>query len=635
MLMEPSQLIAARLNTLYTLLGEAAAIDGLAALDLAAERTLLDQLRAEQERPLRVAVIGEFSTGKSTFINAILRQDLLPARFVPTTRQVMRIRHSSGPPTVSLRGDGGTSGTDSGQSSDTSLSRPLSRETVRELADSGGSLELAVSIPAPWSELDIYDTPGVNDATSMAESVIFDLMDEVDVVVMMLRAQQPLTASETDFIAHLVRRKDLDKFFFDVNFCDTQPAEQAAALRAHVADTLGELRNWPIKSLSERVFLCSARQTLDAALGRGEAGDGGHLNEHANLLTAVHAWAKARRESLLADTADGLLRTVAESAAAKLDAAMSLADDQDVEKGRAIIAIHQAVTDFRVAIREDELALRQRISERKAVLLRDVATAFAEIEQGLQAWIETANLNDLAGDAPAKRLRMAMTERLPPLLASFRDDLGESFADLDRRIAPLVARTSDQLQGLRQGLDLGPVLAGTSLVTAGYLVVSAALPWVLGASGALAVTAGLASLIPGVGATMGALLGAGVGAAATSVPRMLAGIASGAAVGYRWLRDQTRDWQEQRTKAAYGAQLATLVASLRQEVSQRLDAAIDPSRVIEGALAARFPEALLLEERRLQAEQLDRDRLRDARQRLADLRARFIEAATPLRTQHD
>lgn len=635
MLMEPTRLIAARLNTLYTLLGEAAAIDGLAALDLAAERALLDQLHAEQERPLRVAVIGEFSTGKSTFINAILRQDLLPARFVPTTRQVMRIRHSSGPPTVSLRGDGGTGGTAGGQSSDTSLSRPLSRETVRELADSGGSLELAVSIPAPWSELDIYDTPGVNDATSMAESVIFDLMDEVDVVVMMLRAQQPLTASETDFIAHLVRRKDLDKFFFDVNFCDTQPAEQAAALRAHVADTLGELRNWPIKSLSERVFLCSARQILDAALGQGGAGDGGHLNEHANLLTAVHAWAKARRESLLADTADGLLRTVAESAAAKLDAAMSLADDQDAEKGRAIIAIHQTVTDFRVAVREDELALRQRISERKAVLLSDVATAFAEIEQGLQAWIETANLNDLAGDAPAKRLRMAMTERLPPLLASFRDDLGESFADLDRRIAPLVARTSDQLQGLRQGLDLGPVLAGTSLATAGYLVVSAALPWVLGASGALAVTAGLASLIPGVGATMGALLGAGVGAAATSVPRMLAGIASGAASGYRWLRDQTRDWQEQRTKAAYGAQLAALIASLRQEVSQRLDAAIDPARIIEGALAAPFPEALLLEERRLQAEQLDRDRLRGARQRLADLRARFIEAAAPLRTQHD
>ncbi len=470
MLMESSRRIAARLNTLYTLLEEAA-IDGLADLDLAAERDLLDRLHAEQERPLRVAVIGEFSTGKSTFINAILRQDLLPARFIPTTRQVMRIRHGDGPPRVSLLGDECASGTDSGQDKDTPISRPLSREAVRELAETREPLELLLSIPAPWSELGIYDTPGVNDAMSMAESVIFDLMDQVDVVVMMLRAQQPLTASETTFIAHLVRRKDLDKFFFDVNFCDTQPPEHAEMLRAHVADTLGELRNWPIKSLSERVFLCSARHILDSALGQGEAGDGPHLNEHADLLTAVHAWAKARREALLADTADGLLRTVAESAAGKLDAAMSLADDQDAAKGRAIMAINQAVTDFRVTIREDELALRQRISERKAVLLADVATAFAEIEQELQAWIETTNLDDLAGDAPAKRLRMAMTERLPPLLASFRDDLGESFADLDRRISPIVALTSDQLRGVRRGLDLGPVLAGTSLAAAGYLVV--------------------------------------------------------------------------------------------------------------------------------------------------------------------
>ena len=635
MLMEPTELIAARLKALYTLLDEAAAIDGLAPLDFAAERILLDQLRAEQERPLRVAVIGEFSTGKSTFINAVLGQDLLPARFLPTTRQVMRLRHSDGPHQVSVIADGDMTGTGSCKDSETPVSRPLSRETVRELADSGSPLELTLPIPAPWSDFIIYDTPGVNDATSMAESVIFDLMDRVDVVVMMLRAQQPLSASEADFIAHLVRRKDLDKFFFGVNFCDTQPPEQAASLRAHVADTLGELRNWPIKSLSERVFLCSARQTLESALGQGEAGDSGHPNEQAALVAAMHAWATARRQALLADTADGLMRTVAESAAGKLDVAITVASDRDAEQGQAIIAITQAVTDFRVAIREDELTLRQRIGQRKATLLADVATAFAEIEQRLQTWIETANLDDLAGDAPAKRLRMAMAERLPPLLVGFRDDLDEAFADLDERIAPLVARTSGQIQGLRQGLDLGPLLAGTSLATAGYLVVSAALPWVLGASGALVLTAGLASLIPGVGATMGALLGAGVGAAATSVPRLLSGIASGAASGYRWLRDQTRDWQEQRTRAAYAAQFAALVDRLRREVITRLDAAVDPARIIDGALATRFPEALLLEERRLQTAQLDRDRLRDARQRLADLRARFIETVAPLGTTHD
>jgi hypothetical protein len=53
-----------------------------------------------------------------------------------------------------------------------------------------------------------------------------------------------------------------------------------------------------------------------------------------------------------------LLRTVAESVAGKLDAAMSIADDQDAAKGWAIMAINQTVTDFRATIREDEPALR-------------------------------------------------------------------------------------------------------------------------------------------------------------------------------------------------------------------------------------------------------------------------------------
>lgn len=542
--MERADPIAAHLKTLYTLLDEAAAIDDLAPLELAAERSLLDQLRAERERPLRVAVIGELSTGKSTFINAILGQDLLPARFLPTTRQVMRVRHHEGAPLVNVLADvGADTGPDHPPTHDSEpvpdrgagRTRPLSPAAVRELADTGQPMDIAVAIPAPWSDLVIYDTPGVNDATSMAESVIFDLMDQVDVVVMLLRAQQALTASEAEFLAQLVRYKDLDKFFFNINFSDSQTPEQAATLRDHVATTLGKLRNWPIRSLRERICLCSARRTLDAALGVAHGDGAAHLNEHGALLAAVHAFATSRRQVLLGEAADGLLRSVAESVAGKLTAAIDAADDEDGRQGQAIVAITGAVSEFRVAIRADELALRQRLTERKATLLADVADAFAGIERELSDWVGTTSLEELAQDGAAKRLRVAVEERLTPLLSTFRDDLGHAFADLDQRIAPVVARTSDRIQGLQKGFDLGPLLAGTSLATAGYLVISAAVPWVLGATGALAVTAGLASLIPGVGATIGALAGAGIGAAATSLPRLLAGLVSasmGAIAGY-------------------------------------------------------------------------------------------------------
>ncbi len=654
--MESAQRMGICLQKLSDLLDEAANTDGLTPLNLPAERALLEQLREQEHRPLRVAIIGEFNTGKSTFINAILGQDLLPARFLPTTRQLMCICHGEGLGHVSVAVSTDLAETHSADNADNAFtvpapeatpteanaslfkaapSRALSQQAILDLAKTGQPLEIRLPIPAPWSDFHIYDTPGVNDATTMAESVIFDLMDQVDVVIMMLRAQQALTASESDFLGHLVRYKDLGKFFININFCDSKSASEATSVRAYVVKTLGELRNWPTQALSERIFLCSALESLDAAFGKADPATSDHPNEHALLLKAVHDYASARKMALLQEAADSLLRSVAESAANKLSAALEVVDDEDASHGQALMEINQAITEFRVAIREEELALQGRINDRKTVLLRDVDSAFDEIARDLQDWVATAPREVLAGDGPGKRLRMAVEERLTRLLDDFREDLSGAFKDLDQRILPMAQRAGARIDGVRQGFDLGPLLAGTSLATAGYLVVSAALPWVLGATGVFAVTAGLASLIPGVGVTVGALVGAGVGAAASNAPQMLRGAAGGVASGYGWLRDLIRDWQEQQSRSDNAQQLATLLDRLRPDVKKRLDLAIDPGLIIDGALNARFPEALMLEVRRLLATRLERDQLRTARQRIETLRAEFIAAIPPARTLRD
>jgi len=641
---EPNQRIDSSLKTLSSLLDEAANVDGLTPLNLAAERALLEQFREQQHRPLRIAIIGEFSTGKSTFINAILGQDLLPARFLPTTRQLMRIAHCEGPGQVSVAESADLAETYSVEDEDDALtvppreaapSRTLSQQAILDLARTHQPLEITLPMSAPWTDFQIYDTPGVNDATSMAESVIFDLMGQVDVVIMMLRAQQALTASESDFLGHLVRHKDLDKFFFNINFCDSKTASECASVRGYVVEALGALRNWPTLVLSERIFLCSARQSLDAALGNTDPAVSGHPNEHVILLTAVHENASARKQALLQEAADSLLRTVAESAANKLSAALEVVDDEDASQGQALIEINQAITDFRVAIREEELALERRISHRKTVLLRDVDSAFDAIARDMQDWVATAPLDLLANEGPGKRLRMAVEERLTRLLDDFRDDLSGAFEDLDQRIVPMAERASARIDGVRQGFDLGPLVAGTSLATAGYLVVSAALPWVLGVAGVFAVTAGLASLIPGVGVTVGSLVGAGVGAVASNAPQMLRGAAGSVASGYGWIRDRIRNWQDQQSRAGYAQQLAALLDGLRSEIKTRIDQSIDPAQIIDGALNARFPEALTMEERRLLAARLERDQLRAARQRIDALRAGFIAAIPSARTPHD
>ena len=64
---------------LHELRGGARALDRL---DLVGA---VEALAVERERPLRVAVVGEFNAGKSTFLNALLGEDVAPTGVLPTT----------------------------------------------------------------------------------------------------------------------------------------------------------------------------------------------------------------------------------------------------------------------------------------------------------------------------------------------------------------------------------------------------------------------------------------------------------------------------------------------------------------------------------------------------------------------
>ena len=50
--------------------------------------------KLDEER-LSVVVLGEFNHGKSTFLNALLGEDLLPVGATPTTGTLCQIRHGS------------------------------------------------------------------------------------------------------------------------------------------------------------------------------------------------------------------------------------------------------------------------------------------------------------------------------------------------------------------------------------------------------------------------------------------------------------------------------------------------------------------------------------------------------------
>ena len=55
----------------------------------------LASLAAERSRPVRVAIVGEFNAGKSTFINALIGADVAPTGVLPTTATLHHLRYAT------------------------------------------------------------------------------------------------------------------------------------------------------------------------------------------------------------------------------------------------------------------------------------------------------------------------------------------------------------------------------------------------------------------------------------------------------------------------------------------------------------------------------------------------------------
>ena len=78
-------------NPLYALIDKAHyALSQIAPLDSRATHTLQSLTQSIQE-PMKVAIIGQFSSGKSTFLNALLGKNILPSGITPITAKICHI----------------------------------------------------------------------------------------------------------------------------------------------------------------------------------------------------------------------------------------------------------------------------------------------------------------------------------------------------------------------------------------------------------------------------------------------------------------------------------------------------------------------------------------------------------------
>jgi GTP-binding protein EngB required for normal cell division len=182
--------------------------------DLEAVAAVAD-LSAERSRPVRLAVVGEFNAGKSTFINALIGADVAPTGVLPTTATLHHLRWAPDryarilfalghepPERIVALGDlrATLKALDAPEPRDAPPVRPAVDGPSHSRPPSSGAPTLRrveLLMPLPFLvRVEILDTPGFNAPDAQHTLLARSAFEEADVAIWLLDATQPMKQSE-------------------------------------------------------------------------------------------------------------------------------------------------------------------------------------------------------------------------------------------------------------------------------------------------------------------------------------------------------------------------------------------------------------------------------------------------------
>ncbi|WP_148790085.1 dynamin family protein [Campylobacter concisus] len=198
---------------------------------------LIDTLN---EPPL-IAVIGQFSSGKSTFLNALLGQDILPSGLTPVTAKAVRLKFAK-MPLLSVKFINGSE----------SL---LASSDLAELNKLGEQIS-GMTLYAPseiLKEINFIDTPGLNSLRDADTKETKNTLKKVSGAIWLSLANNAAKASELESIKEILKANDL-KAICLINQKDKLSEEELESLLKHARQTYGEL--------FEDIIAISSKQAL-------------------------------------------------------------------------------------------------------------------------------------------------------------------------------------------------------------------------------------------------------------------------------------------------------------------------------------------------------------------------------------
>jgi small GTP-binding protein len=199
----------------------------LARFDVTSEdQATLNRSIAQLDELFLLVVVGEFNSGKSAFINALLGQPVLKEGVTPTTTRIHLLKHGV-----------------------------TTERTVVE-----ASVEVISAPLELLRDINIVDTPGTNAIHRQHEAITQEFVPRSDMVLFVTSADRPFTESERAFLQRI--RDWGKKVVVVVNKIDIlETPEDVARIESFIADNARTLLGF-----TPEIFPVSARQALRAKI---------------------------------------------------------------------------------------------------------------------------------------------------------------------------------------------------------------------------------------------------------------------------------------------------------------------------------------------------------------------------------
>ncbi|XP_078445105.1 FZO-like protein [Wolffia australiana] len=194
------------------------------------EVSLLEDALSRLDEPFMMVIVGEFNSGKSTIINALLGRRYLREGVIPTTNEITLLRYS---------------------------------ETEKmEKCEFNPDGQFICFLPAPiLKEMNLVDTPGTNVILQRQQRLTEEFVPRADLVVFALSSDRPLTESEVSFLRYIQQWKK--KVLFVLNKADLY--QNNRELEEGISFVRENARRF-LNQESVLIYPVSARSALEAKL---------------------------------------------------------------------------------------------------------------------------------------------------------------------------------------------------------------------------------------------------------------------------------------------------------------------------------------------------------------------------------